>query len=366
MAKQMGRAMKVKFARSLSKSVLAGALIVFLANATSTQAQAPVSFEGKTINFLVGFPAGGGTDASARAIAPYITKYLPGNPTVVVNNMPGADGMTAMNTFVARTAADGTTITMGSTTVSDPLQYRRPQSQFDPTKFKFIGGVGRGGTILIIRTEAEKRLYDKSQPPVIMGSIGGVPRSGMQSTAWGIAFLGWNAKWVVGYRGTQELFIALQRGEIDMTATGNLRDVQQLIDNGTLKILTQSGTVRNGELSKRPEYGDAPVLAALVKAKLTDPVEKQSFDYWTSLTTIDKWFALPPGTPEPIVKVYQEAYTKIGNDQEFLEKARKISEDIEPQSAEDVKRLIDTLGTIPGPAIEQISVMLRKQGLTME
>jgi tripartite-type tricarboxylate transporter receptor subunit TctC len=338
-----------------------------IASASSTQAQ-PVSFEGKTVSFIVGFPAGGGTDASARVIAPFLTKYLPGNPPVVVSNMPGADGMTAMNMFVQpqRTPADGTVITMGSTTTSDPLQYRRPQSQFDPTKFHFIGGVGRGGTILIIRTDAEKRLYDKSQPPVIMGSIGGVPRSGMQTTAWGIAFLGWNAKWVVGYRGTQDLFIALQRGEIDMTATGNLRDVQHLIDNGTLKILTQSGTIRNGELSKRPEFGEAPVLASIVKPKISDPVEKQSFDYWTSLTSIDKWLALPPGTPEPIVKVYQEAYDKMCDDPEFLERARKISQDIEPQSGADVKRLIDTLGSIPVPAIEQISVMLKKQGLTTQ
>ena len=92
----------------------------------------------------------------------------------------------------------------------------------------------------------------------------------------------------------------------------------------------------------------------------------QSFDYWTSLTTIDKWFALPPGTPEPIVKAYQEAYEKIGKDEEFLARARKISEDIEPQSGADVKRLIDTLGSVPTPAIEQISVMLKKQGLSTE
>jgi tripartite-type tricarboxylate transporter receptor subunit TctC len=343
-------------------------LLGIAAVAGAAHAQTPVSFEGKTVNFIVGFPAGGGTDASARVIAPYITKYLPGNPTVVVSNMPGADGMTAMNVFAQpqRTPADGTVITMGSTTTSDPLQYRRPQSQYDPTKFSFIGGVGRGGTILIIRTEAEKRLYDKTQPPVVMGSIGGVPRSGMQSTAWGIAHLGWNAKWVVGYRGTQDLFIALQRGEIDMTATGNLRDVQHLLDNGSVKILTQSGTIRNGELSKRPEFGDAPVLASIVKPKITASLEQQAFDYWTALTSIDKWFALPPGTPEPIVKVYQEAYEKIGKDEEFIARARKISEDIEPQSGADVKRLIDTLGSVPTPAIEQISVMLKKQGLSTE
>jgi tripartite-type tricarboxylate transporter receptor subunit TctC len=199
-----------------------------------------------------------------------------------------------------------------------------------------------------------------------MGSIGGVPRSGMQSTAWGIAHLGWNAKWVVGYRGTQDLFIALQRGEIDMTATGNLRDVQHLIDNGSVKILTQSGTIRNGELSKRPEFGDAPVLASIVQPKITVPLERRAFEYWTALTSIDKWFALPPGTPDSVVKVYQEAYEKIGKDEEFIARARKISEDIEPQSGDDVKRLIDTLGSVPTPAIEQISVMLKKQGLSTE
>jgi hypothetical protein len=136
-----------------------------------------------------------------------------------------------------------------------------------------------------------------------------------------------------------------------------------LIDNGTIKILMQSGTERNGELLKRPEFGDAPVLASLVEAKIKDPLEKQSFDYWTSLKSIDKWLALPPGTPEPIVKAYQQAYDKLGDDPEFLARARKISEDLEPQSGADVKRLIDTLGSIPAPAIEQISVMLRKQGL---
>jgi hypothetical protein len=188
----------------------------------------------------------------------------------------------------------------------------------------------------------------------------------MQSTAWGIAHLGWNAKWVVGYRGTQDLFIALQRGEIDMTATGNLRDVQHLIDNGSVKILTQSGTIRNGELSKRPEFGDAPVLASIVQPKITAPLERQAFDYWTALTSIDKWFALPPGTPDAVVRVYQDAYEQIGKDEEFIARARKISEDIEPQSGADVKRLIDTLGSVPTPAIEQISVMLKKQGLSTE
>jgi tripartite-type tricarboxylate transporter receptor subunit TctC len=363
--------MKLTVFRSLSGSrrahseVLVWDLAVLLVAVAwnPSSAQAPVSFEGKTVTMLVGFPTGGGTDASARMLAPFLTKYLPGNPNVIFNNMPGADGMVAMNSFVQRTKPDGLTVTMGSSTLSDPLQYRRPQSHFDPTKFKFIGGLGRGGTILVIRTDAEKRLYDKSAPPVVMGSIGGIPRSGMQSTAWGIAYLGWNAKWVVGYRGTKELFLALERGEIDMTATGNLSQVQRMLDTGTVKILTQSGTTKNGERTARPDFGNAPVLASLVEGKITDPIEKQSFAYWTNLTSTDKWLALPPDTPDAIVKVYQLAYDQMVRDPDFIALGQKISEEIEPQPGADVARIVDILGSISPAAIEQIDVMLRKQGL---
>jgi tripartite-type tricarboxylate transporter receptor subunit TctC len=324
---------------------------------------ADVSFEGKTVTLIVGFAAGGGTDISARTLAPFLTKYLPGNPPVVVSNVPGAEGMVAMNTFAQRTKPDGLTLVMGSANVSDPLQYRREQARYNPTKYNFVGGLGRGGTFLVIRAEAEKRLYDKSQPPVVMGSIGGVPRSGMQSTAWGIAYLGWNAKWVLGYHGTKELFLAMERGEIDMTASGNLGEVQGMLDAGKVKILTQSGQIKNGQLTTRPEFGNVPVLASLVEPKIKDPLEKQSFAYWTNLTSVDKWLALPPETPAEILKVYRTAFDKMVADSEFLAMGQKISEEIVPQSGDDVARTVGALGLIEAPAIAQIGAMLRKQGL---
>jgi tripartite-type tricarboxylate transporter receptor subunit TctC len=345
----------------MDRALLAAVLTLLAWN--PAVAQAPTSFEGKTVTLMVGFAPGGGTDLSARTLAPFLTKYLPGNPAVVVSNVPGAEGMVAMNTFVQRTKPDGLTLVMGSANVSDPLQYRREQARYDPTKYNFVGGLGRGGTFLVIRTDAEKRLYDKSQPPVVMGTIGGVPRSGMQSTAWGIAYLGWNAKWVLGYHGTKELFLAMERGEIDMTASGNLSEVQGMLDAGKVKILTQSGQTKNGELQTRPEFGNAPVLASLVAPKITDPLEKQSFAYWTNLTSVDKWLALPPDTPAEIVKIYRNAFDKMVADPEFLAMGQKISEEIVPQPGDDVARTVKALGDIPAPAIEQIGVMLRKQGL---
>src|SRR5262249_22313845 len=141
-------------------------------------AQEPPSFKGKTVTMIVGSPPGGGTDGSARLIALLIADRLPGKPTLVVRNIPGAEGITAMNYVAKQVAPDGFTLMVGSTTQADPLLYRRAQAQFDPTTFSAIGGVGRGGTVLLIRKEAEPRLYDHSAKPVVMGGLSGVPRSG--------------------------------------------------------------------------------------------------------------------------------------------------------------------------------------------
>src|SRR5262249_32651617 len=160
---------------------------------------------GKTITVIVGSPAGGGTDTAARLLAALIANHLPGKPSIIVRNVPGAEGMTAMNFFSKQVAPDGLTLTMGSTTQADPLLYRKPQSQFDPTTFAVVGGVGRGGTVLLIRKEVEARLKERRRAPAVMGGLAGVPRSGMLMTAWGVAYLEWNARWVLGYRGTNEL-----------------------------------------------------------------------------------------------------------------------------------------------------------------
>jgi Tripartite tricarboxylate transporter family receptor len=329
-------------------------------------ADEPVSFKGKTITMIVASAPGGGTDISGRLIAPLLANLLPGKPAVIVRNIPGAEGVTAMNFFVRQVAPDGLTVTMGSTTQADPLLYRRPQSQFDPTTFPIIGGAGRGGTALVIRREAEARLYDTRAAPVVMGALGGVPRSGMLATAWGVDVLGWNAKWVLGYRGTKDLMLALSREEIDLTSTANMFQLQELMANPKFKILSQSGGVQNGQHVARAEFGGAPIFNALIEGKIKDPIPQQAFDYWTSITSLDKWLALPPKTPDALVDAYREAYKAMSADPSFAELGRKISEDFEPMSYRDVEMLIAKIGSTPPEAIGYIGAMLRRQGVTTE
>jgi tripartite-type tricarboxylate transporter receptor subunit TctC len=342
------------------------ALVTLALGASAAQADEPVSFKGKTITMIIGSAPGGGTDSSGRLIANFLGKNLPGKPTVIVKNFPGAQGMTSMNYFVKQVAPDGLTITMGASTQADPLFFRLPQSQYDPTKFIIIGGAGRGGSVLIINKDAEKRLHDKSLPPVVMGALSGVPRSGMQTTAWGIGFLDWNAKWVLGYPGTNELTVALQRGEIDMTSTSNLFLIQQLISSGKFKILTQSGQLQHGQTLGRADFGDAPLIHKLMDGKLADPITKQAFDYWASITALDKWVALPPGTPEPYVRTYRDAFQAAFSDPEFSAMGKTISEDFEPMAYDDVTTLIQKLGSTSPEAVAFTSAMLHKQGVQGE
>src|SRR5215208_4218832 len=307
-------------------------------------AQEPVNFAGKTITMIIGYAPGGGTN-------------------VIVGNRLGADGVTAMNFFYQQVKPDGMTLTMASSTQGDPVVYKQPQVKYDPTKLEIFGGIGRGGSTVVIRQEAEERLYDKSKPPVVMGAVGGVPRSGMQTTAWGIEILGWNAKWVLGYPGTNDLFVALERGEIDMTASSNLFQVQKLLDTGKVKVLTQTGILENGKFSGRSEFGDVPVFPNQVESKPRTEVQDQGYRYWFALVLLDKWLALPPNTPKPMVAAYREAFTKMAKDPEFLEKGKKMSQDFEAQTGEDVQTLITTLGNTSPEAFQYIRAMMKRQGI---
>lgn len=329
----------------------------------STALAQDTSFKGKTVTMIIGYAAGGGTDASGRLIAQFIGKHLPGQANIVVRNQPGADGMTALNYMVQQTKPDGLTITMGSSTQVDPLNFRKPQAAYDPATFQYLGGVGRGGTVIVASQDALARLYDKSKPPVVMGSIGGVPRSGMQVTAWGIEYLNWNAKWVVGYRGTNDVMIALERGEIDMTSTGNMFQIGKMIEGGKFKILNQSGTLEGGKLVPRPDFGDAPVFPDEMEGKIKDPIAKKAFDYWISINSMDKWLAVIGGTPAPIVETYRQAFRQTAVDPEFNNLGKKISEDFTPMTYQDVELLVKTLADTPTEALDFMTSLLRKQGL---
>jgi hypothetical protein len=339
------------------------AIVVLVGVADRPSAAAQVSFQPKTITMLVGSEPGGGTDASGRLLAPYLHKYLPGEPNVIVQNMPGAGGMTALNYLVHRTERDGLTVLMGSITTLDPLTFRRSEVQYDPRTLGFAGGIGRGGSVIFVRRQALPRLYDKSAPPVVIGSALAIPRSAMQPALWGVEYLGWNASWVTGYRGTNEVMLAFDRGEIDMTSTANIFQIKRRLDSGELKIVNQTGSLENGKIVGRAEFGNAPLFPKQMQGKIKDPLAQKAFDYWAALDAGDKWLALAPDTPADLLANYREAFGKLSLDPDFRRQGSAISDGFAPMTASDVGNIVQTLVDTPSEAIEYTKQLMRKQGI---
>ncbi len=206
-----------------------------------------VSFAGKTVTMTIGNAAGGGTDLYGRVLGKYLVTHLPGKPTLVVINQPGAGGVISLNLWVVRAPADGTAVTIGAQSQTDPATLIETQAKYRPRDLTYVGGVGSHSQALFVGQSAIGRLTDRSAVPVVTGIVGSVPRSGMYQAFWGAAFLGWNIRWVHGYSQSAELRQALERGEVDMTAFGSVTDIEQLLASGKFTVVAQTGAVKGGK-----------------------------------------------------------------------------------------------------------------------
>lgn len=345
----------------VSSSVSAMVAVLILAAGGPAAAQ-EVSFAGKRLNAIIGATPGGGTDLTTRLVGRFLEKYLPGGPQVVYRNMPAGNGVTATNYFANEASRDGTYWMGGGNAYIDAQVLRQSTVKYDPRTFHYFGGIARGGSIVSIEESKYPNLVDRSLPAVVVGTGDGTG-TWEEMLCWGAEILGWNIRFVVGYPGTSAMLLALQRGEIDAVGTSNLNMLDGLRKRGGYREFVQIGEMRDGKVVPRSYSPNVPTMNALIGDKLTG-VAKEAFVYWTDSNQLDKWFAVPPGTPAPAVAAYRAAFEKVFADPEFLKIGRaQVGPDFGRQSAEDVTRLVrDT--TYPSLDITAYSHELRvKHGL---
>jgi tripartite-type tricarboxylate transporter receptor subunit TctC len=354
--------------RAISLCAMLSAALSLSLSATPAKAADAFSLHGKTVTFLVGSRPGGSTDVTARLIAPYLAKYLPGKPVIVVQNMPGAQDIVAMNYFAQRVKPDGLEIILGSSSQFDPVNYRIPQSKYDPTNFVMVGGLDIGGTSVIVRNDALTRLTKKSTPQLAMGTVGSYPHVGMMMVAWGIADLGWNVKWVPGYSNNSDLALALERGEIDLTSLANawLSQNPAVLDKSKFTLVYQTGSEGGTVPSPLPGIAEAPLFSSAIKGKIDDPLAKAAYEYWRDLSYVFKWVALPPKTPEAIAETYRAAFQKVTADPEFKRHGEEMNPGLGLISASELTTNVNDLAKVPPEAMNYMTQLLRKQGLSVE
>jgi len=342
--------------------------IAFVSVGSFNIAKADPNFKGKKVKLIIASSPGGGTDRIGRLLSQYMEKYLKGNPTIVIKNMGSGGGkIRAANYLMKKAKPDGMTFMQSDTTVVSPSTLRRKSARYNPTKFEFIGSLNRGGSIFFINKKAQNRLKDKSKKPVIVAAISGT-RNWQAMPIWGAEFLGWNVRWIPGYRGVGQMSKALRQGEIDMFATNNAYTIKQLRDDGVISLISQVGQVVGGKISRRPSYKSVPVFTEILKSEAKSSIPPLAWQGYSSLTTpsqVDKWMGMPPKTPKAYVKAFRAAYKASVTDPAFLKIARKqFSKEINYIDGNTVSKLVANVFSGPTEAVDYAEELKQKYGLT--
>jgi len=307
----------------------------------SSALAASASFpKGQNITLLISSRPGGGTNLVARLFGDSLRKHLPGNPTMIYQNMGGAGGITALNHFYLTAKPDGRTFYIGAANQLNPINLSRKQIKYKPKKFVLMGAFANPSSFLLLRRDAKKKLTDKSGPPVQVSAVDGL-RAGSLMAVWGKDYLGWNTNLVTGYRGTKAMILAVQRGETDMTGNNNLTLVEPMLKRGVVDFIMQTGMLNKGKVVPSIVYPKVPIFENVVRKKMSG-ISLKALDVWSRQSAIGKWFSLPPGTPKAIAKVYREAFIKAANDPKFKGIVlKKISPDFVEMNHSEIRGLVD-------------------------
>ena len=328
-----------------------------LASLTATIAAAPAcaaDFAGKTIEILIGFGPGGGHDAYARAFAQFYGKNLPGNPTVVARNMPGAGSLLVLNHINSVAPNNGLTIgTFDPQLIIAPL-LGDPNARYEATKLNWLGSIVDATNVCITWTQSGVTTWADlmSDKPVNFGAT--APAAALyQHTAILKNMFGSKVRLVAGYAGTADVRLAMERGEI----TGNCGDnwaslkgtAADLIAEKKISIPVQYA------IKKHPELPDVPLI--LDQAKTDE--DKAALKILLGAQATGRPYAVSPTTPADITAALRDGFDKTMADPDFTRFAEKMRLDLQPMKGAEVQKLIEEIYRSNASAVEKAKAVIK-------
>jgi len=326
---------------------LAAAALAALAIIPGARAETVEEFYKKTqLSVYVGSGAGGGFDEIARVFSLHFARHLPGQPTPIVKNMPGAGGLLNVNFMYAQAPRDGSAIAAPFNTVFLLPLFGDPAAKFDARKFTWIGSLDKQtGTCVVWHTSNIKNLEDASKRDVQVGATGvnATPAifSNLMNTLFGTRF-----KVISGYT-TNEMRFALERGETEGIcglAWQTYKAVQPgWIENKQIRPIAQMGLVKNRDLP------DVPLAIDMLK----DPADRKVFELVVLPQEFGRPFIAPPGVPADRAAAMIKAFAQTLTDPAFLADAAKIRLSLDPLSGQEIMRLLDEAHKAPKDVIDR-------------
>jgi tripartite-type tricarboxylate transporter receptor subunit TctC len=328
------------------------ALVLWLAGDTLAQDS---FFKGKTIRIIVGLSPGGGYDTYSRLVARHLGKHLAGNPTVIVENMPGAASLIAANHLYKVARADGLTIGhfLGGLFMQQLLE--KPGIEFDARKFEYIGVPAQDHFVLALSraagvTSAEQWMASKRI--VKIGGVGtGSPTDDIPRIL--VATIGLPVQLVTGYKGTAEVRLAFNSGEVNgvCNAWESLRATwRKELDAGEVNLVLQASG------RSHPEMAKIPLAISFAR---TDEARRLIEVGVHSVPPTARPYVLPPGTPKDRVEILRRAFMDTMKDPELLAEAQKAKLDINPADGKELERSVRDLFALEPALVARLKEILR-------
>jgi tripartite-type tricarboxylate transporter receptor subunit TctC len=324
----------------------AAAVAIVLALAGGAQAQSAEEFyKGRQIQMVVGYEVGNDYDIGARLLARYLSKELPGSPTIVVQNMQQASGVVAANYMALKAARDGSVIGGISRNLPSQAMMKLPNIEADPRKFIWLGATSFPGRVCVASTAAPvKTAADLFNTDLLTGAAGAGSSTDIVPTVIN-RVIGMRFKMVQGYRGAGDILIAVERGEVHAVcmSLGQFRTSEQKFRDGKLRYLLRA------EESELPSVPNVPSVYDFAK---TDE-QKQLMRFIFSSTEFGRPYLFPAGVPQDRVTFMRKAIERAVNNPELIAEAQKMKLDMVYRPPEHLEEVVSQLYATPPATVEK-------------
>ena len=334
--------------RAILRTGLAGAILAACTMAQPAAADEIADFyKGKTVSIVVGHQSGTGFDIYARVLQRHLGKYIPGNPTVIVQNMVGASGITAANWLANIAPKDGTVMGTMVYSVAFERLFGNDKAKYDPAKLNWIGNMEQSVAICgVTRASGIARFGDLLSKEAVFGATGATGPLGKLAQAVK-KLTGAKLKVVYGYKGSADVKLAMNRGEVVGICGLPLSTVKSFwgeeYKSGEFKPIIQlSG-------KPHPELKGLPHIDSYAK---TD-ADKQVFGVVFGAQALGRFYFSPPGQPAERTKALRDALMAAMKDKDFLADAEKAKIDIEPMTGEETAALVAKYAAVPPAVVER-------------
>jgi len=323
-------------------------------SATPLQAQSVADFyKGKQIRMVVGTESGQDYDTWARLIVRHLRQYVPGNPSFVVENMPGAGSLIAANHLYNKAARDGTTLGMVSRNIPNYALMHQPNANYDPLQFNWIGSPEITHRGCYARSDAGIRTPDDLFVRELLVGGDGAGTALTETPTLLKNLLGMKFKVIDGYKGATGVILAMERGEVQgicQTTSAFAGSAQRLLDDGTFRILFTT------EREAVPALG-VPTVFAFAKTE----EERDILEIHASSLELGRPLLAPPNVPAERVAALRQAFMAAMRSPALLAEARQMSLTVEARSGEEIAAAIRAVAELPETLIAKAARMTRPQ-----